>query len=72
MTTVVERTLEDRLAYAQTELECARMIDNWQRSQQEVARWSKVVADLKRQIADRDERLHVQGAVAAMEDAHAG
>jgi hypothetical protein len=51
---VVERSLEERLERAERELVCARMIDNWHRCQQETARWSRIVTDLKRQIAERD------------------
>lgn len=46
--------LERRLERAERELECAKFIDNWSRCQQETARWSRIVADLKRQIAERD------------------
>jgi hypothetical protein len=51
---VVQRSLEERLERAERELVCARMIDNWHRCQQETARYSRIVADLKRQIAERD------------------
>lgn len=53
-TVVVERSLEERLERAEAELACCPYIDNWSRCQQETARWSRIVADLKRQIAERD------------------
>jgi hypothetical protein len=51
---VVQRSLEERLERAERELVCAEHIDNWSRCQQETARYSRIVADLKRQIAERD------------------
>jgi hypothetical protein len=54
MTLVVRPSLEERLERAERELECAKFIDNWSRCQYETARYTRIVTDLKRQIAERD------------------
>lgn len=48
------KSLEEQLADAELELECAKMIDSVQRMTAEVARCKKQIAHLKQQIVERN------------------
>lgn len=65
-------TLEEQLERAERDLICAKMIDDWPRCQRETAECERRIASIKRQIAERDERQHVENGVAALGDRHAG
>lgn len=65
-------TLEEHLERAERDLICAKMIDDWTRCQRETAECERRIASIKRQIAERDEREHVENACAALGDRHAG
>lgn len=65
-------SLEERLERAERGLICAQMIDDWTRCQRETSECERRIASIKRQIAERDERQHVENGVAALGDRHAG
>lgn len=65
-------TLEDQLERAKHDLFCAQMIDDWTRCQREMAVCERRIASIKRQIAERDERQHIENAVSSLGDRHAG
>lgn len=65
-------TLEEQLERAERDLICARMIDNWPRCQRETAECERRIASIKRQMAEREEREHVENAVAALGGDHVG
>ncbi|MCO5144588.1 MAG: hypothetical protein M9895_00265 [Aquamicrobium sp.] len=67
-----EPTLEEQLARAERDLVCASMIDDWTRCQRETAECERHIASIKRQIAERDERQHIENACASLGDRHAG
>lgn len=65
-------SLEERLERAERDLICAEIgIDNTARMIAETDRIRREIASIKRQIAERDEREHVENAVAALGDDHA-
>lgn len=59
-------TLEEQLERAKYDLFCAQMIDDWTRCQRETEECERRIASIKRQITERDEREHVENAVAAL------
>lgn len=65
-------TLEEQLERAKHELFCAQMIDDWSRCQRETAECERRITSIKRQIAERDERQHIENAVSSLGDRHAG
>ena len=65
-------SLEDHLERAERDLVCARMIDNTNRMWAEITECERRIAAIKRQISERDERQHVENAVSALGDRHAG
>jgi len=65
-------TLEEQLERAESDLICAQMIDDWTRCQREMAVCERRIASIKRQIAERDERQHLENGVASLGDRHAG
>jgi hypothetical protein len=64
-------TLEEQLERAERDLVCAQMIDSTARMIAETEECERRIGSIKRQIAERDEREHVENAVAALGDDHA-
>lgn len=65
-------TLEDQLERAERDLICAKMIDSTSRMIAETAECERRIASIKRQIAERDERQHLENAVSSLGGRHAG
>jgi len=72
MNAMTKPSFEEQLAVAERDLICAKMIDDWTRCQRETAECERRIASIKRQIAERDERQHLENAVSSLGDRHAG
>jgi len=75
---ILRAEIEDRLTVSRRNRECAERIDDWRRSRAEVARYDTEIEALNAELAAMDgamsptERDHLENAVSALGDRHAG